>query len=283
MDLNLFIGLFGGALASGIIGYFFYKKQKKETEKDNNQQRLEIKKDNEQQLLDIKKDNEKKTILIKSEFELIKKQVSNIDLTNVPENQKNEIIKIRTDVSKWVKDLNKDLGKVESRIKKKISQKNTEVVVLSDFLREYVTNLLEFINQIIIGIDTSENNCFWNKPKLPFNLFDSNIDGSITYNNLEILKIRIRQHFVFDDIIDCKLVIPKKENFHYNNYLSIQFGKINDKINIDLVSSGSLDYIDTESDILEDAIDNKIMEVFEHIISLNNKDATPNYIKDNKS
>ncbi|NQY22965.1 MAG: hypothetical protein HRT41_02975 [Campylobacteraceae bacterium] len=283
MELDLFIGLVGGALISAIIGYFFYKKQKKETEEDNIKQLLAIRKDNEKQLLEIKKDNQRKTILVKTEFESIKKQVSNIDLTNLSENQRNEIISIRSDVSKWVEDLNNDLGKIESRVNKKISKKNEEVGYLSDFLRQFIIDLLDFVNHIIIGIDNSENNCFWKKPKLPANLFNSNIDECITFNNLEILKIEIGQHSIFKDTIECKFTIPKKEDSYNENYLAINFDKINDKIYISLVSSGSLDYIDNARDISEDIINKKMKEVFEHIVISNNKDMIQNYLEYNKS
>ncbi|RXK07275.1 hypothetical protein [Halarcobacter bivalviorum] len=256
--MELIIGVLAGGLISYIVSFYFFKKSKKETELDNINQ-----------LKKIKNENENNLLVIKNEFESLNEKVSNINIDKLPEKQKNEIVSIRSELVKWIDNVYDDLGRVESKINKKVAIKKEKEQKKSDLYRTYVVFLINLVDEVVGSLNRNLNNCSWNKPKLPGNLLEADINELIYFNDIKTLSLVMQKNIVSDFICRIEL-IDDKANILDSTYIIFKFDTYESLVKIKCHCYGKFDFLEIEEEIIESnykRIFEKILkEVFEFVL-----------------
>lgn len=253
--MDVLIGIIGGGIVGLIITHLYYRKSQKNAIDEN-----------EKQLLEIKEDNDKKLQVMKNEFKTLNQQVSNIDVNKLPEKEKKEIITIKSELNTWISDLNNDLGKVESRMNQKISKKSEEEYIVFDSLRKYITFSLNFIDDIVVSLNETNNNCTWNKLELPANLFNQNIIEPVMFNNKALVMIE----FGGKKSLIMRLHKPRKNELYVFPFVTIMFRFKEDNMRCDFIFENEFDFMESKYNIDNESyysmFEKNIKEVFEYLI-----------------
>jgi gas vesicle protein len=227
--MDIVWGLLGGGIIGLLIAHFYYKKSKKEDEK---------------QLDSIKK-----------EFENLDKKVSRINIDNLPIEEQKELKEIDNELKDWIIKLNNDPGEIENKINTKRNELKNENNKKSDLLRPYVIKVLDNIDNIINTLNKTGKDITWEKPQLPANIYDSNISTKFKFNKIDRESIEVR-HFLDDIHImianDEEKDLMKQNTVHfkffiYDNYrieLSIkssnEFSFINEHYHFDIEQADTI-------------------------------------------
>ncbi|AXH11956.1 hypothetical protein [Halarcobacter bivalviorum] len=276
--MDMILGILGGGLIGLLITHFYYKKAQKDSYKENEKTLAKQKKDSEEKVKRIKENNEINLKIIKEEFKVLNEQVKKIDTSKLPEKEKTEIITIRSEISKWAKDLSSDISKTETKLKMKLNERLQEEYKNSNIIREYVIYCLDLINDIILSFNNSNNKCYWNKPVLDANLFNTNTEVEIFYNEEVFVSLNLKSSNISTNSFLITLYIFDKDDLYKLNSAHLNFLFIvnsNNDIKVSIISD-KLKVIDNEYDIAienyQDIFNKKLKEFFEYVlVRVNNK------------
>jgi|GEM_PF-3932885 len=276
--MDIILGILGGGLIGLLIANFYYKKTQKDSYKENEKILAKQKKDSEEKVKKIKENNEKNLKIIKEEFKVLNEQVKKIDISKLPEKDKTEIINIRSEISKWAKDLSSDISKTETKLKMKLNEHLQEEYKNSNTIREYVIYCLDLINDIILSFNNSDNKCYWNKPVLDANLFNTNTEVEIFYKEEVFVSLTLKSSNISTNSFSITLHIFDKDDLYKLNsaYLKFSFSFNSDNNVIISIYTDNLKVIDNEYDIAienyQEVFNRKLKEFFEYVlVKVNNK------------
>jgi len=215
-----YISLLFSLLIGFIIAHFYYKR----TQKDS--------------------DIQLKTI--KSEFKTLNTKVSNIDLSNISGQTKEEILEISDELKSWVEKLNDDPGSIENDINTKINIQTSKDNEKSKLLRTNALDVVNKINEIIISLSENGKGCKWEKPKLPSNVFKESVDNvKIKYKNSTILYFSCNYASVYLNI----MLSDKKDYTEDRNSVIFSFRlKSNNEIELYMSTNGIFKFIEEKDD-----------------------------------
>lgn len=239
--MDILIGITGGGIVGLIITHFYYKKTKKEDDK---------------QLKEMKE-----------EFESLDRKISKIDLSNVSEKEKKEIRAVSNELKKWVSDLNKKPGEIECKINKKLLEVDRKANEKSDLIREYVNYVIDIIDDIINAL--SDRNLNWEKPILPANLFNYENEINIYLNKEVFLLLSISSNTT--DTLYINLIKPDEEGFSKFNGPKITFAISYSKdVKLDIMTNDEFKFIgdlfSIEKKDYKNIFSSIIKELFEYLL-----------------
>lgn len=225
-------------LLGGVVTHFYYKKSQK--------------------------DSSKQLSNIKEEFENLNIKVSNLDLNNIPEKQKKQIIGIDKELKMWVTKLNNDPGSIESKIDNKMSELNLEINKKSQRLRKYMVKLVEKTDNIISELNKEGIKISWEKPTLNANLFEYSEIIKIKLNQKELAKIEIGE-YSREDFLKFKLSITDSSSVYF--ICGITYSN---KIELDYSCDNKFKFIDENRELTketyEKVFDEVLKEIFEYLL-----------------
>ncbi len=234
-------GLLGGGIIGLLITHFYYKRSKKEDEK---------------QLDSIKK-----------EFKNLDKKVSRINIDNLPIEEQKELKELDNELKDWISKLNNDLGEIENKINTKRNELKNENNKKSDLLRPYIIKVLDSIDIIINNLNKIDKDISWEKPNLPSNVYDTNMKTYIMFDK------KAREFIEIDswhNDIDLSIRNCESKDVLKNNRVIFNFSIQNDNILLSIRGKEEFSFIKKylEFDIKKaDAIYlESLKELFEYLV-----------------
>lgn len=242
--MELVIGIISGGIISWLVTYIYFRKSKK---------------DSDIQLEDIKKEfnnlNNKIDSILKSEF------ISEEDRTQ-------QLTEISSELKEWVSKLTSDPGEIESKIDMKVNELQNNSFNKSNLLRPYINKLINEMDNIINELNKSGKNISWEKPILPANLFEINIETNIKLEESIVENIKIfskDQYIVFLIKNDESDGIRKKGRLSY--FLHV---KNEQNIELGITSEDELSFINTdfifEIENADEIYSKSLKSLFEYIL-----------------